>query len=486
MTTRALAGWALVVAVLALASAALPPVAALPAAVAIAVAVWRWPAVTLELTAFAVLAVRPALDVFSERRYGLSEFAVSPAVAFGLLVLWVAAVTAVARARAGRPLWPSRRLLHAHLWLFAAYGLAFLSGARLYGAVGAATGVRELVRVVSIIAAFLVVLWWVEDDPRRFARGWIYLVAGLVVPVAAALWQWSTGTGDLAVPGLNRLHGTFSHPNSLGPYLVPFILAALGGLARGPGVRRLARGAGAAGLTLLLVHTYSRTALLVLGTGLAVLPLLHSQRFGWKGLIRGLAVVALIGAVTWWLASDVIRERFATIAVNRAVVDAARSGQSENSFTWRLINWYGLVALGIEHPVAGHGAGMTMVLNPLVNAETGVPFNAHDDFVRFFFEGGAAGVICYLIYGVLLASWLLARARAAPPERAAGAYAVAAAWIALFFLTAGTPELSLQTALQYALYGMAGLLNAPEWGALTPAVPISAPSPEVTPTHAES
>jgi O-antigen ligase len=205
-----------------------------------------------------------------------------------------------------------------------------------------------------------------------------------------------------------------------------------------------------------------------------VLPLLQSQRFGWNGLVRGLAVVALIGAVTWWLAGDVIRERFATIAVNRAVVDAARMGQSENSFTWRLINWGGLIALGLEHPVTGHGAGMTMVLNPLINLATGVPFNAHDDFVRFFFEGGASGVVCYLIYGVLFASWLLARARTAPPERAASAYAVAAAWIALFFLTAGTPELSLQTALQYELYGMAGLLNAPAEAAVPPMVPGSA------------
>lgn len=470
MTTRALASWALVVAVLAVAGATAPPLAAMPVAAAIAVAVWRRPAVVLEATAFAVLAVRPALDVFSERRYGLSEFTVSPAVAFGLVVLWVAAVAGVARARAGRPFWPSRRLIHAHMWLFAAYGVAFISGARLYGGVGAATGIRELVRVASIVAAFLIVLWWAADDPGRFRRGWAYLLAGLVVPVSVALWQWQTGTGDLGVPGLNRLRGTFSHPNSLGPYLVPFVLAALGGLAGASSLGRIARVAGAAGLALVLAHTYSRTALLVLATGLAALPLLHSQRFGWKGLSRGLVLVGLIGGVSWWLAKDVIRDRFATIAINRAVVDAARIGQSENSFTWRLINWYGLVTLGLEHPVAGHGAGMTMVLNPLVNAATGVPFNAHDDFVRFFFEAGVAGVVCYLIYGVLLSSWLLARARAAPPARAAGAYAVAAAWIALFFLTAGTPELSLQTALQYALYGMAGLLNAPGWIPVPPMV----------------
>jgi hypothetical protein len=70
-----------------------------------------------------------------------------------------------------------------------------------------------------------------------------------------------------------------------------------------------------------------------------------------------------------------------------------------------------------------------------------------------------------------LCAWIVARARTGSPERAAGAYAVAAAWIALFFLTAGTAELSLQTAVQYELYGMAGLLNAAE----AAAVPLAEP-----------
>jgi len=118
--------------------------------------------------------------------------------------------------------------------------------------------------------------------------------------------------------------------------------------------------------------------------------------------------------------------------------------------------------LGLAHPLTGHGAGMTMVLNPLVSPANGLPFNAHNDFVRLFFEGGMLGLACYVIYGFLLCRWVLARARAGSLGRAASAYAVAAAWLAMFFLTGGTPELSIQTAGQYELYGMAGLLVAPE------------------------
>ena len=454
--------WVIGVAVLAAAAAGAPAVAASVVAGAIALTVWRWPDTALEIAAFAVLAVRPSLDAFSGRRFDVSEFAPNPAVVFGLVILWVGVVMTVLRTRAGRPVWPSRQLLWAHLWLFAAYGIACVSGATLYGAQGAATGARELVRVASIVAAFLIVLWWVEADPERYWRGWAYLVVGVVIPVGTAVWQWATGEGTYATEGLNRLQGTFSHSNSLGTYLVPFILLAVGGLPTASGARRLARVAYAMGLTLLVALTYSRTAILVLLAGLVVLPLLHSRRFGWTGLLRGVAVVVVMAGLGWWLAGGIIRERFVHLSLGPAAWEAARTGASESSFTWRLINWGGLIALGLAHPLAGHGAGMTMVLNPLVSPTNGLPFNAHDDFVRFFFEAGMLGLACYVIYGVLLCRWVLAQARGGSLGRAASAYAVAAAWIAMFFLTGGTPELSLQTAGQYELYGMAALLIAPE------------------------
>src|SRR2546425_2987977 len=241
--------WVLAVAALAAGAAAAPLVVAMVAAGVIAVAVRRWPEAALEISAFAVLAVRPSLDAFSERRFGLSEFAPSPAVVFGLGILWVAVMAALARARSGGRVWPSRALLRAHVWLLAAYGIAFTSGASLYGSAGAATGGRELLRVSSIVAALLIVLWWAEEDPGRYRRGWLYLVAGTVAPVAGALWQWTTGRGELGTEGFNRLLGTFSHPNSLGQYLVPFIILAVAGVPAARLARRLTLIACAAGVT---------------------------------------------------------------------------------------------------------------------------------------------------------------------------------------------------------------------------------------------
>ncbi|MGE0352264.1 MAG: O-antigen ligase family protein [Gemmatimonadales bacterium] len=454
--------WGAVLVLVAVGIAFFPPAAVSVAAGGLAVAIWRWPRRLTELLVFVILAVRPSLDLFGERRFGLGPFALNPAVAFGLGVLFAGLVLALRRGRDGRRLWPDGALLHAHLWLFAAYGIGALAGAVHYGGTGMAEGLREILRVGSIVAAFLVVLWWAGDDARAFRRGWVYLVLGLVPPLGVAVVQLFTGTGYLETAGFNRIQGTFSHPNSFGIYLVPFILAAVGGLNAASPLGRLARVLAAGGLTLMVALTYSRTSILVLVAALAVLPLLHARRLGLRGLVRAGLVVLVFAALGWFLVGDLVRERFSGVNISLEAFEAAELGQSENSFGWRLINWGILVSLGMNHPWTGHGAGMTTVLNPLVNSENGVPFNAHDDFVRFFFEAGLLGLVCYVVYGVLLTRWGVHQARALPPDRAPQGFAVVASLLALLFLTAGAPELSLNTAVLYELLGMLGLLSAPQ------------------------
>lgn len=443
------------------AAAAAPAVAAVIAAVAMAVAVWRWPRVAAGVGAFLVLAVRPSLDVFSERRYGVGPFALDPAVLVGAATLLVAAVLALRRVHDGRRIWPDVPIRRAHAWLVAAYGVAFWSGWHLFGVMGLGEGVREVVRVASVVAAFLLVAAWAEAHPSRYVQGWVLLALGAVVPIVVALGQLTGDVGFYEPNGLLRIQGTFSHPNSFGQYLAPFVLAAvaLATTTRGP-TRWLSLGV-AAGLTVLVSLTYSRTAVLVVGAGLVALPILQRRQLGLRAVSRALLVVLLFGALGWYLAGGYIQKRFADVAVNRMAFDLAMTGASENSFTWRLINWAQLIQLGLSHRWLGHGAGMTTRLNPLVNMENGLPFNAHDDFVRFFFEGGAAGLVCYLVYGALLWWWAQRQARLAPANRAATAPAVSAALLAMFFLTLGTTELSLHTANLYELYGMLALLTAP-------------------------
>jgi O-antigen ligase len=443
---------------LAVATAAAPVGFAIVAGVAFCVAVWTWPAVTLECAVILALVVRPWVDIFSERRVGLSLYVPNPAVLVGLFVLGVVTVQMLRRGRVGAPLWPDRSFASAHVLLALAYGVAVIADIRLYGTHGLGQGFREVVRVASVVGAFLVVWWWADGDPHRYRRGWAYLWVGLSVPIAVALWQYATGTGFLETAGLNRLEGTLSHPNSFGQYLVPFVLLCLSAAAVRAGSRRLLLLLVATGLTWLILMTYSRTVVLVLAIGLLVLPFLHVRRLGGRALARALGVVAVLAVAGWLLGGDFIRERFANMSLGRGALDAALSGASENSYEWRLINWSVLIGMGMDHPWMGHGAGMTSVLNPIVNLNNGVPYNAHNDFVRFFFEGGSLGVVAYLFYAICLCRWVVRRARRASTAHAATAFSVAAACLALVLLSAGNTELSLHTANLYTLYGMLALV----------------------------
>lgn len=450
--------WGALIIALAAGTAAVPRLGYASLALALAVIAWRWPEAALQSAVFGILAVRPTLDLFSVRTLETSIFAINPAVLFGLLMLLLGGVLGLQRLIQGKRIWPDRQLLLAHVWLFVAYLIMAGAGARWYGALGANEGIRELLRVASIVAAFLLLLWWVDEDPHAWRRGWIYLGLGTLLPIYFALQQLITGEGFIEA-GRVRLQGTFSHPNSFGQYLVPFILAALGSALPARGLNRLWRLGVGAGLAVLLVLTLSRTAILVLGTAVVAMPLLQSQRLGWRGLLRGFGIVVVFGLVAWLFAGNFIVKRFQGVSLGPEAFQEVLAGRSENSFTWRLINWGVLVLVGMEHPIVGHGAGMTTQLNPVVNQDTGQPFNAHDDFVRFFFEGGVLGLAAYVLYGAMLCLWALRRARAAPRKRAGVSYGIVAALLAMIFLSGGTTELSLHTANLYALYGMLGMLE---------------------------
>jgi O-antigen ligase len=433
-----------------------------PAAVAVAAgafflyAVWRWPKAIVPWVVFGILAVRPALDIFGERRAGVGPFAANPAVLFGLAILGAAAVVGLQRAREGKALWVDESLLRCHLWLLGAVTIAVLSGALWYGGEGAGEGVREAARVGSIVGAFLLVSWWVEEDSARFRTGWAILSAGLAAPLLVATYQFVNGSGNTETEGLNRLQGTFSHPNSFGEFLVPFVLVAISDLHSARGRRRVAQLLLAGILCAMIVLSFSRTAELALLVGFAVLPILQGHVLRKHALVRGLVLFGAFALLGWILLGTYVRQRFVDLDFSSFALDLARTGTSENSLTWRIFNWAGLISLGLVHPWVGHGAGMTTVLNPLISPVNGVPFNAHNDFVRFFFEGGLIGLACYAIYCVLLCSWVVrvAKRRGNQDPRLLG---LAAGFVSLLLLTGGMAELSLNTAVQYELYGMLAL-----------------------------
>jgi hypothetical protein len=418
----------------------------------------RFPDVVLTGAVFVVLAVRPFLDAFSERRLGLGPLTGNASVVVGLGVLIVGGVVWVSRARRGLPAWPERRLLRAHALLLAAYGIGFISAWREGGITGAEVALRELLRVGGVVSSFLVVWWWVDSDRFRRQWGWTLVWLAALGQLLIGYSQLFTSRGLLQeATGLDRVQGSFSHPNTLGIYLVPLILITFSRLRASEWRLGFWRIVLMVGLVGLLGATYSRGSIIALVAGFVVFLALRTRRIRIPQLLQSLLIVSAVGALVWLVGGTYVRERFSTVALNAEALEAARAGAATDSFGWRLINWITLVQLGMGHAVMGHGTGMTTVLNPLINADTGLPFNAHNDFVRFFFETGVIGLLLYSSYAVLLCSSVIKWARGLGHEERPVGVAVAAAWVSLLLLTAGAMELSLQTAVLWQLYGMTAL-----------------------------
>jgi O-antigen ligase len=468
--------WLALVVVLGASSVVFPAVFLGAAFVLLGLAAARFPRAALLGAGVATFALRPLLDIFSERRLGLGPLSTDPAVFLGIGVLTVALVVGARRVASGQRLFPDATALRAHVWLFVAYGLMVFSGWRLFGIAGLGEGIREAVRITSIVAAFLALWWWKETDPRFYSRGWTFLALGTTGAIAVAVWQLVTGAGFYEPDGLHRIQGTFSHPNSFGQYLAPLVLVAVSAVLMMRGAARLAAIAVAVTLAALLVLTFARTAILVLVVGLVGLLVAHARGSGTRTMASMILAGIVLGIVVWSGFGEAIRARFEGVSVGGGAWQDALVGQSENSFQWRLINWSGLVLLGLQHPLLGHGAGMTTQLNPLVNSDNGIPFNAHNDFVRFFFEGGVVGLLLYIAYGFVLCRWMFRLAREGSAARRGAALAVAVAFASMFFLTAGTTELSLHTANQYELYGLLVLCTDVGSGTSAPLAAVGRPA----------
>ena len=433
-------------ALLVIGAAAYPLVVVVPVVV-----VFSWAALTVprSLTAFGAIGanvIRPALDMFGDVSVPLGN----PASLFGVLILLWSLIVLIGRLYRGLTVVPSRvfaltwaLLIALHVWLFV--GGLFIARTGLVG-----VEIREFVRFASTLAGGALAVWWISDHRER---GWLpgiaVLVLGSAVPLIAGSIQALTGTGNHEDGNLNRVFGSFTHPLSFGSYLLPLVVLGVAAVVHARGTLRLAAVGYATFSAGLLLLTYNRTTMLLLLVGLASYALLDAAKVRIRDIARASGAMAVLGLVGWQVFGDQIMDRFTGVSISAGAVQEALASGSQNSFQWRIVNWAVLIQLGLSHPIAGHGLGMTTVLNPLIQASSGVPFNAHNDYVRYFFEGGLVGLTLYVSFIVVLGAWLWRVGQRCTRADRTVAIPIIAALASLFVFSAGTTEMSLQTGVLY-------------------------------------
>lgn len=219
------------------------------------------------------------------------------------------------------------------------------------------------------------------DDFKKLLLA--FFVSG-ILPVAFALYQWIFGIGiqddAFSVP---RIFGTFSHPNVFSLYLFALIVFAwlfFIIFARSP-QKKLITFCMLGIFTIVLFLTFTRVAWLALFIFTFLLAL-----FRYRFLLFPLVLLPLV----LFTFSQNFQERFSETFAQRP----------DSSIIWRKNLWRDVTTESIQSGNLWFGSGMNTF--PIVSENLrGITFgsnDSHNDFIKFFVEGGIVGLIIYLIY----------------------------------------------------------------------------------------
>ena len=275
-------------------------------------------------------------------------------------------------------------------------GIMFLWGlVSLLVSISPGDTIRELLRIFDIAALAILAYMSVRDvRDYRLILGSIFVSS--IAPIGAGIYQYANGIGfsDDAV-SIPRIFGTFSHPNVFSLYL--FVLIATVVIAAVIRERRdtlstvrLIVMTGIFAATLIL--TYTRVAWVILFLFILFLTLAR-----WRILLLPLIILPLL--------------LYVIILPFQERVDSIFQADPGSSVAWRQVMWKSTIQKTLSEGNSLTGYGMSTF--PLVSDSLDDPSiganEAHNDFVKFFVEGGVVGLLAYLGYLVTLNLALLRR-----------------------------------------------------------------------------
>jgi O-antigen ligase len=255
------------------------------------------------------------------------------------------------------------------------------------------TSAQEWTRQFAPFCAFLILMLYFRSLPEALVRkslsnGVVIIILASAVPLAVAMYQIVTNTGEHLNAGFNRVDGTFPMPNGLAAFIaliVPILACAMELWTDWK--RRTFLGGWIAFALVVLVATYTRTAWISLAVSALVLFFM-SRRIRLGSLI----LVALLGAVGYVAVGSAIAARFS---------DLSGGAFYRSSLAGRLNIWNAAAPLLFRNPVSGQGLGMFAIDMGLFEAgdvagQASAPvIAAHNDYLRVLVETGAIGFMLY-------------------------------------------------------------------------------------------
>lgn len=273
----------------------------------------------------------------------------------------------------------------------------------------AATTTDALVGTLSIASSLAATVWLSRTRRLRL------LIAGLIsllgtVDASIALLSETTSKAVLLNVGLPTVtsHADPVSGNALAALLLPAPLAALSiGLTRSRVAGRIAWCIVASVGFLVIVLAGSRSALLGLAIGMAVVTMLSTPRSSRVPMFRAIPAVGLVLWITGWILQT-----------------------GEASVVNRLLLWKQLVVSGAIPSGLGYGGfAHAQASNPLVLTPTGAPLTAHNAILQTLLDFGLIGlllVIAVVAVGLSSGIRILRTVNATADDRALAVIAISA------------------------------------------------------------
>lgn len=355
-----------------------------------------WPVAVYWLALFSVLAfssplwllggllfIRMSLDHLS--RYSSvaigERFTISLSQSLGVFLLVIGVLTCIRyRDQVARfPLFPSFLLLIVYGILSSTWSLFPV------------TSVQEIARLISLFSIALLAYISVKNF-RDLRAVFILLIASSVIPVLAALRQWILGIGmsDSSLD-VARIYGTFAHTNVLALYLYSLLVVMTLWYTLYERQVRISGRLVLLGLygtlsVLLLFVTYTRVAWIAAFLFFVVVALSRA-----KVLLLPIFFFPLIAFLTMPLVQERVLESFQT--------------NPDSSLVWRADIWHDVtLKLTVDNRVL-FGTGLD-TFSRYAEDLRGLRFgstDSHNDFVKFYVEGGLVGLTVFVLFLVSLA-----------------------------------------------------------------------------------
>lgn len=253
-------------------------------------------------------------------------------------------------------------------------GLIFLS---IFYSLDQTASAREFIRLSSIFFLYFIAYKLVNSKKDWFLLLKIILIS-YIPPAIFATIQLIGGFGlpdDFG--GFNRIYGTFAHPNLFAFYtffILGIIISLILANKKKPNAIFLIS---AVVLTVLLLATYTRSALACLMFFVLIFGIFKYRKL----LLAGALFFILL-----YFFSDVFQQRLWELI----------SLDPYGSVIWRLRLWQDIIPVSLWQPWFGYGSGTFERLVEYYRGFQWGSLEAHNDYLKIFVENGALGLAAYL------------------------------------------------------------------------------------------